>query len=205
MRKRVHTVVTVTAIIMVIGLVAWMGFAWRSTPIPTLYREARIALMQRDFERCEDLCKQVLSQSPDHEAALLLAGESAMRSTRYEDALNYFQAITEIQYRRIDQSSVRKCRSAASIGAYLGSGDWLSEDYHQAATACRSTRTTRLYPGLHGTAVGGNSTSAAATSSGSNLILLPDSIGFSGFCSPVSGRTGANSTIRAGYLGCQPR
>lgn len=70
--------------------------AWWLTPsVDALLARSQQALAQREYERAEELCRRVLIREPQSSAALLLAGEAAIKLGRPDDAIDYFDRVPD--------------------------------------------------------------------------------------------------------------
>ncbi|WP_339733808.1 FG-GAP-like repeat-containing protein [uncultured Gimesia sp.] len=76
-------------------LIGICGCGAESVDPGLLLRQAEAALAENDFERAEQLAIAVPASAPERSAALIVAGEAAMRTERFVDALEYFQSVID--------------------------------------------------------------------------------------------------------------
>src|SRR5258707_13919614 len=60
-----------------------------------LVADAEQAMQRADYEVAAKLAKRALSQSPDSTAAMLIAGESAARQNRLDDAVAFYAQVPD--------------------------------------------------------------------------------------------------------------
>lgn len=71
------------------------GCSAESNDPAELLRQAEVALTEKDFEGAEQLAMDMPASAPERPAALVVAGEAAMRTRRFIDALEYFQLVID--------------------------------------------------------------------------------------------------------------
>ncbi|MEZ6039957.1 MAG: FG-GAP-like repeat-containing protein [Planctomycetaceae bacterium] len=91
---RPFTLLIATIAVAFVAVLLWNGVVSR-VPVETLNQQAREALAAGDYPAAALLCDQALRQDPSHVQTLLIAGDAAMRTERFEDALNFFGGVPE--------------------------------------------------------------------------------------------------------------
>ncbi|QDU09859.1 FG-GAP-like repeat-containing protein [Gimesia aquarii] len=84
-------------VLFIIFLCLVSGCEPNSADSVVLLQKARTALSEKDFERAISLATEVSVNAPERSESLLLAGEAAMRSQRFSDALKYFQLVIDFE------------------------------------------------------------------------------------------------------------
>ncbi len=97
------------------------GLWWywnRPAPLstPQLLADARKALRHGDYPKAEQLATRVLLQSDASPAALLIAGESAAKLNRFDDAVAYYGRVPD----RGDETALRAIAAKAELLFMLG-------------------------------------------------------------------------------------
>jgi tetratricopeptide (TPR) repeat protein len=107
--------------------VVLLGWWWKSSrpAVRELLLKANAALATADYDSVDALCQQVLSQDAESVAALMLAGEAAMKAARFEEAIDYFHAVPQSD----SDTSVAAMFSAAEASRAIGSPDAAERDY----------------------------------------------------------------------------
>ena len=83
----------VTVLVVVVLGVCWLPD--QTVSVDHQLRAAQDALEQREHTKAESLALQVLSQQPDHSAALLIAGSAAEAQHRIHQAVDYYSQIPD--------------------------------------------------------------------------------------------------------------
>ncbi|MGZ0168145.1 MAG: FG-GAP-like repeat-containing protein [Planctomycetales bacterium] len=90
-----------------------------------LLQKANAALAMGDYEAADAYCRQVLAQDARSVPALMLAGETAMKDKRFEDAIEYFHAVPHSD----SDTSVTAMFTAAEVSRANGSPGDAERDY----------------------------------------------------------------------------
>lgn len=94
LRRRAVRLLCLTLIVAVSAACLWTVMQ-PAAPIHSLVWQARRALVSGDYATAGQLCEQALQQDASHVPALLLAGDAAMRTERFDDALKFFRRIPD--------------------------------------------------------------------------------------------------------------
>lgn len=98
------------------GILCWYGMA-PSVSLDEQLRSAQTALRQQEFKKAESLAKQIMASSHSA-AAALIAGESAVRQGRFNDAIDHYARAVDWADNDVDgsQNLVYLAEAAIQIG-----------------------------------------------------------------------------------------